>query len=103
MRESKFRNYTTLKMEKKTMYAAIYWAGRIKKHTVVKESEVSIWLESGSRELKSTTYQQWFNSFEEAKNHLIQSAEAKVSSLEYQIQSERERTEKIKALRQNDL
>lgn len=47
-----------------------YWEPRIEKVEVEKESGSSVWIR-GRREAKETQYHAFFNTFQEAKDHLI--------------------------------
>lgn len=52
---------------------------------VEKETEKSVWI-NGDRHSKSSSYNTYHNSFEDAKNHLITTAENRIKSAKFQVE-----------------
>jgi len=77
----------------KHMYRAIF--SNIEKHEITKETEKSaeksVWHKTRSgkelRELKTTSYYKWFNTFDEAKEHLTIKQRIKIDGLKYVLES----------------
>ncbi len=81
----------------------------ITKHEVVKETEKQIvfihkWLDFNNvqrskeiRESKETSYTKWHDTFEDAKNYLIEKAEKNIKNLEFQLSKAKEMLLRIKS------
>ena len=76
----------------------ISWGIEIEKIKIIKESEKSVWTEYGRRELKWSEWRKYFDTFEEAKNHLIKKYKRKIESDEMSLMENKSYLEKIKQL-----
>ena len=71
----------------------------IKEIEVLRETEKQIVLMSGLRESKTTEWQSWHDSFEDAKQHLIDAAQKDIDSINTRLNFAKERLEKINSLK----
>jgi hypothetical protein len=62
------------------------------------ETERYVVLESGKRESKVSDWICWHDSFEDAKNHLIDAAQKDINSINKRLEYAKERLEKINNL-----
>lgn len=79
------------------------WDDQIESFEVVKETEKQIvFIKTGwnnktieERELKESSYHKWHNSFDEAKQYLINKQSNRIKSLEKQIEDSKRIVEKL--------
>ena len=84
------------------MYKYKQWLGEIRKVEIKRESEHSVWLKGGRREKKRTNYQNYFDTWEEAMDHIIGAAFKKVCHYQYLLQKAEVELEKAHALEENE-
>jgi len=71
---------------------------RIKKIEIERETDHFVFLKDGRREAKVANYVSYFNTFEEAKEHIINKAKGKVRHYEHQLQNAKEDLDDANAL-----
>lgn len=62
-----------------------YWRPEVKKVEIEKETESSVWIK-GRREAKETQYHAFFDTFQEAKDFLIDVFEKKAQAVRRQLE-----------------
>jgi hypothetical protein len=72
----------------------------IKEIEVLRETEKQVVLMNGLRESKTTEWQSWHDSFEDAKKHLIDAAQKDIDSISVRLYYAKERLEKINNLKE---
>lgn len=85
-----------------TWYTTNHWRTTIDAKEVERYTEGSVWPKGaykGRRQARTSQYEQWWPTWEEAHNHLMQRAEAKVNSLRSQLQHANGELGNIKGLR----
>lgn len=71
-------------------YKTERWSHDIQEAEVTKDTDLSVFLADGSRELKVTQYHQWHDSREEARSHLIGRLEANALGFERELRQTQE-------------
>jgi hypothetical protein len=74
---------------------------RIEKVEVVGETECFVKLINGRKDAKRSEWQNYFNSFDEAKNYLIDNAQKRVDSLRTQLESANGALGQIKGIKES--
>jgi hypothetical protein len=72
---------------------------KIEEIEVLRETEKQVVLMNGLRESKTTEWQSWHDSFEDAKQHLIDAAQKDIDSINTRLNFAKERLEKINSLK----
>jgi hypothetical protein len=79
-------NYTQTKEKEVTKYKAFYYSHpEVEKVEVEKETELSVWIK-GRREAKETQCSAFFDTFQEAKDFLIDVFEKKAQTVRRQLE-----------------
>jgi hypothetical protein len=73
---------------------------KIEEIEVLRETEKQVVLMNGLRESKTTDWQSWHDSFEDAKKHLIDDAQKDIDSINRRLDYAKERLEKINNLKE---
>lgn len=88
-----------------TKYRTQKYGSRIEEFEVNRETNVTIWFNtewqgkvSEERQAKKSTYHNWFDTFEEAKDFLIDSEKRKILGFESQLETSKERLKEIMEL-----
>lgn len=66
---------------------------------VERETEASVWI-NGQRNAKRTEYHSYFDTFAEAKQHLLDLAEKSVNSAQLRLERAKERYDKVEGLKE---
>lgn len=85
-------------MKVKYMTSSIY-SHSIKKVEIERETEASVWIK-GRRQVKSSGYHSFFNTFEEAKAHLLEEAQAKCNAAKKNYERQQKLVESIRNLKE---
>jgi len=83
------------------MYKYLQKFDSIEKVEITRETDHFVWLKNGSRDKKTTNWRNYFDTYEEAKMHIIMTAVGKVDGLKYHLQRAEVELEKAKALEEN--
>jgi hypothetical protein len=67
---------------------------------ILRETEKQVVLMNGLRESKTTEWQSWHDSYEDAKKHLIAAAQKDINSINIRLNFAKERLEKINNLKE---
>ena len=82
----------------KTMFRVLF--DSISEYEVTKTSDKSVWYitsrGNADRDLRSTNYYSWFDTFEEAKEFIVKKADLKYNSLVMQLCNAKEKLEEAK-------
>lgn len=74
------------------------WENKIEKIEIERETEKMVFYE-GRKELKRSDYQSWFDTFDEAKQSLVEKAEGRVENCIYSLAAEKEKLSEVKELK----
>ncbi len=74
---------------------------RIEKVEVVGETECFVKLPNGRKDAKRSEWQNYFDSFDDAKNYLIDKAQKRVDSLRTQLESANGELGQIKGIKES--
>lgn len=77
-----------------------YGSNPIQEIEIQKETEKMVVLMNGRRELKESSYEQYFDSWDEAKQYLIRRAETRLTAARSNLQSAQDELGNIKGLKQ---
>lgn len=86
----------------KIVYRTSSYGKRIEKLKAERETDHSVWVE-GRRYNKRSSWYNHFDSFEEAKQYLLNKAVLNVESLERQLKNAKEELEKIRVKTENNI
>ena len=87
----------------KTMYRVTVWNDKVDEVTVTRSSDKSVWFhcertKQEVRELRTTNYYVWHETFNQAKASLIKGSKFKLESLNIRLKTESKRLDKLIAL-----
>jgi len=90
----------------RTMYRAGGWGNNlIEAIETIKETEKTVWFMSDRgrecREAKQSSYQNWFNTFKEAKDFLMGKKQSKIDGLRRQLEVAKSEFGNLKGLKEN--
>ena len=81
-----------------TKYRTSGWGSLIEKVEVTKETDKSVWL-GVRREAKVSEYQCYFDTWDQAKAHVVSKAEAKLKAAKSRFDSARSHLERVKSMK----
>lgn len=76
------------------------YSEKIEKIEISKESETSVWDMKNRRHNKQSSYENYFDSFQDAKNYLIKKQEDQIKGYERNIQYCKENIDKINLIKE---
>jgi len=84
------------------MYKYLQQFDSIKKVEITRETDHFVWLKDDRRDKKTTSWRNYFDTYEEAKMFIIMTAAGKVDGLKYHLQKAEVELEKAHALEENE-